>query len=401
MALDENLQKTLLENSESARVQAKKYLEKRHGFSSVFGKGRAFIGIAGLRGIGKTTMLKQRLLQEPDAFYISLDSFTNLNLFETAKAIQERYGVKELLLDEISYSKNWQDQLKQIYDGLEIRVFFTSSVAIDIINAGADLSRRVIVKNLFPFSFREYLHFAKKIDVGRIGIGHLGDAKKMQEIARLDPYFEEYAAGGIVPAYMEDKNPAIFRGILERIIERDLVFSLGFDGKDILNVKAMLEHIANSTVEDVSYSSISRNIGITKYKAIRYVEAMEKAFVLNPVKPAGSNVMKEPKILFTPPFRALFQKNMEVGKSVGTLREEFFVEAMKINGFPVQYLKGARGEKKPNYTTTMHGKKYVFEIGGPTKNRAQMKAMGKNSCILTYPSNTTPPYKPLTAIGLL
>ena len=74
---------------------------------------------------------------------------------------------------------------------------------------------------------------------------------------------------------------------------------------------------------------------------------------------------------------------------------------MKINGFPVQYLKGARGEKKPNYTTTMHGKKYVFEIGGPTKNRAQMKAMGKNSCILTYPSNTTPPYKPLTAIGLL
>src|SRR3989338_8794703 len=170
MAVSEETLKSLLEGNESAKALARKYPQKRQAFGSVFRGGRAFTGIAGLRGIGKTTLLLQRLLEEPDAFYISLDQFTDLNLFEAAKTLRERYGSKELLLDEISYLKNWPQQLKQVYDRLETRVRFTSSVAIDIINAKADLSRRIIVWHLYPFSFNEYLRFAKGISAPKIAI---------------------------------------------------------------------------------------------------------------------------------------------------------------------------------------------------------------------------------------
>lgn len=292
----------LLEANETARKQAAKYPERRLAFEEIFAKGRAFVGIAGLRGIGKTVMLKQKLLDSKDAFYISLDNYNSIDLFETAKKLNETYGIKELLLDEINYCKNWQQGLKKIFDFLEMRVFFTSSVAIDIINSRIDLSRRAIVRKAFPFSFREFILFYKGEKFEKMKIADIKNTKKLQKITRFDILFKDYIQGGLIPAFLEEKNTEIFSGILERIIEKDLVFSLNFNGEDIQNVKTMLEFIANSGIDDVSYSSISKNIGITKYKAMHYVQALEKAFVLNVVKPKGSNVVKEPKILFVPLF---------------------------------------------------------------------------------------------------
>lgn len=402
MPVTEEILTQILAANETAKKQARQFPQKRFIFPELFAKSRSFVGIAGLRGIGKTTVLKQRLNESENAFYVSMDSFNNLDLFELAQTLQERYGATELLLDEISYSKNWQQQLKKIYDTTNLRIIFTSSVAIDIINSRVDLSRRVIVKKMHPFSFREFLTFAKKKEQPKMKIQDIFDIKKMQEISRFDHYFQEYVTGGLIPAFLEEKNPTIFSNILERIIEKDLVFSLNFDGNDVLNVKTMLEFMASSGVEDISYSSIAKNTGITKYKAIHYVEALEKAFVLNPVKPKGTNVTREPKILFAPPLRLTYAKNKDIKENMGTLREEFFVESMKIAGHETYYLKGRRGEKTPDYSVTIDNQKFVFEIGGKQKNRAQIvQSKEKNKFILAQPSNTTNPYRPLVFAGFL
>jgi predicted AAA+ superfamily ATPase len=62
-------------------------------------------------------------------------------------------------LDEIHFSDDGMGALKQIYDFLDVRVFFTSSVALRIRDSVYDLARRVSLHSLDYFSFREYLEF--------------------------------------------------------------------------------------------------------------------------------------------------------------------------------------------------------------------------------------------------
>ncbi len=403
MAVAEStIEQAVLEN-ETAKKQAEGFPRKRFGFAEIFSPGKAFVGITGLRGVGKSTLLKQRLGQSKESFYVSLDRHApGIDLLGLADALNKRYGVRELLLDEINYCANWQQGLKSIYDLLGIRVFFTSSVAIEVAKAKADLSRRTVLKNMHPFSFREFLSFSRNENLEKMGIGDIDDTEKMRMVGRFDFLFGEYVSGSLVPAFLEEKNPAIFANILDRIIERDLVVSLQFDGRDVMNTKTMLDYIAMAGIDDVSYSSISRNVGITKYKAMEYVDALEKAFVLNPVKPFGSNILKEPKILLAPPFRAALLKGKNAPEITGAQREEFFVEAMRMNGIGLHYLKGRRGEKKPDYLATINGEKYVFEIGGPNKSFEQLKASkAKRTYVLSQPANVTATHRPLIFAGFI
>jgi len=60
--------------------------------------------------------------------------------------------------------------IKKIYDFLDIKIVFTSSASIDIIRSKYDLSRRVAIINMLPFSFREYLFFKKNTLVEKMSL---------------------------------------------------------------------------------------------------------------------------------------------------------------------------------------------------------------------------------------
>ena len=108
------------------------------------------IGIVGARGVGKTTYILQYLesLDIPlhKKLYISADSFEVLesSLLEIAK-IFSALGGEVLAIDEIHKYKNFERELKQIYDMLSIKVIFSGSSAIELEHAKADLSRRAVM----------------------------------------------------------------------------------------------------------------------------------------------------------------------------------------------------------------------------------------------------------------
>ncbi len=400
------LAKTILELNEKAKADAANYSKKRFAYGEIFGGTgpKTMVGIAGLRGAGKSVMLKQKLVETKDSLYVSLDALEQVDLYALAEYFSSRYGVKAFFFDEIHYCKNWQQGLKKIYDFLGAKVYFTSSVAIDIVHAPFDLGRRAIVKKLHPFSFREYLFFTKGISIGKADWKTLDDAKALQEMARHEYLFEEYLSGGLLPAFLGEKNPEIFAGIAMRVIERDLVFSMNFTGEDIYAVKKILEFAANSPVEDISYSSLAKNTGITKYHAMKYVDCLQKAFLLNVILPAGSNVVKEPKILFVPPFRLVFAKDKDPQAHLGALREDFFAESLAISGTPLHYVKGVRGEKAPDYLVTAGREQYFFEVGGKSKTAAQIAGSlrkAKKAYLLVHPARTDGLYRPLIFAGFL
>ena len=74
--------------------------------------------------------------------------------------------------------------LKNIYDAYpELKVVFTGSSLLEILNARADLSRRAVVYEMQGFSFREYLRMETGINFEILSLeqilsNHVHEAQK-------------------------------------------------------------------------------------------------------------------------------------------------------------------------------------------------------------------------------
>jgi len=105
----------LLELDELAREDGKRYPKKRGLYSTIISeKGKHIIGIVGPRGVGKTIILKQMAVNRENAFYLSLDTIEEEDLFDAAKTLSERYGVSLLLLDEIHFQKEYEKKQRDV-----------------------------------------------------------------------------------------------------------------------------------------------------------------------------------------------------------------------------------------------------------------------------------------------
>ena len=84
----------ILELNERAREDGKNFPRARQLFSQIQSEpGRHFIGIVGPRGVGKTVLLKQLALSEPDSFYLSADTLAESDLFQIARILSEQYKI--------------------------------------------------------------------------------------------------------------------------------------------------------------------------------------------------------------------------------------------------------------------------------------------------------------------
>ena len=109
------------------------------------------VGIKGARGIAKTTILLQYIKknygQSSEALYVSLDDlyFSEHILSDFVEEFVAKEGA-HLFLDEVHKYKNWSLELKNIYDTYkELKVVFTGSYLLEILNYRSDLSRRALV----------------------------------------------------------------------------------------------------------------------------------------------------------------------------------------------------------------------------------------------------------------
>lgn len=393
----------MLELNARARDEGKSYRKKRLLYPRITKhlSERVFLALIGPRGAGKTVILKQLLSEIESSFYISLDTEKpEGGLFAAAKELSER-GLKLLLLDEVHYYPGFERELKKIYDFLGLNVVFTSSSAISLHESSYDLSRRVRIIMVPPFSLREFVLFEKGEELPALTFESLLSLERAREyygkVIHVESLFDAYLCGRNYPFTLgkTDFLP-LFRNILETLINNDILFSGRATPDESLEIRKMLGFMGSApTAEDISYSSIAKNLGTTKYKAEKYVDLMEKAFVLRRVFPRGSNVMKEPKILLSLPYRLLYRSYADC---IGALREDFFAESMGNLGIEFNYLKSKRGEKIPDYVMD----RVVFEIGGTSKGTSQFKGFAsEKKIILTQPGTMDEMRRPLFLVGML
>ena len=185
------------------------------------------VGLMGPRGVGKSTMILQRIKEMAEAeqqhtLYMSADHsyFTTHTLVDTADEFV-REGGKWLFIDEVHKYDGWSRELKQIYDSHpELHIFFTGSSVLDILEGEADLSRRALLFDMQGLSFREYLELFHGIKTPVRSLEDVLDGNtRIEGILHPIPLFNKYLREGYYPfaeeGYVQQRLQQVVRLTME------------------------------------------------------------------------------------------------------------------------------------------------------------------------------------------
>ena len=386
-----------------AKKAGESSVERRDLFKSLYKHNdRTFVGLLGPRGVGKTILLKQLLATSNDGFYISLDSLDEgTDLFELIQQLHEVYKFNTFYLDEVHYFADINKALKLIFDNLKIKLFFTSSIALKLIESAYDLSRRVKIFNIPPFSFLEYLKFNHYPVASILSWHDIVAGNYSAQHTTSYPYFQRFLSGGNYPFSLEVTDiQSALKSNLEKIIYFDIPKLKSLTTQELPLIMKAFKFITRSPASDVNPNVISSNLKITRYKAEQYVKLLESAFVLKQIFPSGTNVTKEPKILCGLPFRLLESTYQD---SIGGLREDFAISCLVEAGLHVEYLKNSRGMKTPDFLASDGNIEVVIEVGGAGKGTSQFKGVTKKyrKIILSDTADVGKNSLPLILLGFL
>lgn len=377
--------KKILELHSLALKSVEIYQKHRYAYAALSKlNARPFIGIVGARGAGKTVLLRQCASGKPEALYISADTLDDReSLFDIIKLFHEKYRLMTFFIDEIYYFKNFSGELKKIYDFLPVSIFFTSSVSLSLYNLAKDISRRVMLQFLPPFSLREYAYFKKDADIPPLSFSDILNNNIKSIHLTQSGIFDDYLKAGLFPFCLNEENPfPLFENILKKIIYGDIPgIQPHLEMEELDIIRKVVAFIGKSPVEGINHSSVSRNIGITNYKAAEYCNLLEMAFIIRQIFPAGASVLKEPKILMQLPYRLLYRTYEEC---IGEIREDFFALAMSMHNMDFSYLKTTRGKKTPDFLIYDKEAPVVIEIGGAGKGRTQFKDVDYSRKLIFY-----------------
>ena len=350
-----------------------------------------FLGITGLRGIGKTVLLLQ-LAKETKGVYFSADDreLRGVDLYDIVKALSEA-GHKRLFVDEIHAKAKWDGDLKTIFDENLASIAFSGSSAIQLKTLKADLSRRVVIEHLRPAGFREWLTIKKGIEVPKLTLKEL--LKNKAQIARdyghMNKHMEEYYSTGGVLYGAKTYFYKTVTSTIETISAKDLPAAKGI-GKDTEeNFFKLLQIIATSKPLELSYSKIGETIGKNKVWVMRFLYNVEKTEAIKKVYSCGAaskKHRKEAKYYLPFPYRHALCTSLGKHPDIGALREEFFVNHIDCCYF----------RTSANPTPDFKYEGMTFEIGGKNKGKKQGADI-----IVTDTLDTSENKIPLFAIGML
>jgi predicted AAA+ superfamily ATPase len=374
------LDKLFAKSNQILRLQ--NYTYKRYFYHTINFNDK-MVGILGSRGVGKTTVIVQHLnaldLPKSKKLYFSADSIitSSVSLYDIADEFSKSGG-KVLAIDEIHKYKDFEKELKEIYDFLDLKVIFSGSSALQLEHKKADLSRRAVLYRVKGLSFREFLELKldtkfKNYSLEDILKNHIDIADEIISNIKPFEYFKEYLRFGYFPYYFENNETYSIKleETVNTVIESDLPIIFNIEPQNIQKLKQLVNLICSSKPYELNITNLSKKIGInrnTLYQYIYYL-TMGNIFSSLKAKTKGDNIFSKPQKLY------LNNPNLSFSycqsNDIGTIREQFFLNMLTQN-YNVSY---------PKVGDFLVESKYTFEIGGKNKGFEQIKDL-KNSYVI-------------------
>ncbi len=333
------------------------------------------IGIMGERGVGKTTMLLQRIKEKyanpDDTFYISLDHywFGTHELQDLIKFMYKRC-ITEFYIDEVHKYKGWSGILKTLVDELhDLRIVYTGSSLLEIDNAKVDMSRRQTPYTLKGMSFREYLEYDGILKMNAVTLeellsNHVPIAMDIVSKTKVLVAFDTYLHTGVYPFYRDAGKDFLVRlkEVVDTVIESDLpaVEKITYDTVD--KCKKLLMIIAENVPLHPNVDKLATSLGTTRDTLLKLLYKLDKAEILEllTVELKSYKKLVKPEKIYLGNTNLMYALSPKI--EIGTLRETFFIDQCASVGTV---------QMPPKGDFLVNGK-YLFEVGGEGKTFDQI-----------------------------
>jgi hypothetical protein len=335
------------------------------------------IGLKGARGVGKTTLLLQyiklNLMEDTKStLYVSLDDiwFTRNQLVDLVEVFV-KLGGRYLFLDEVHKYPNWSVEIKNIYDDYpELKVVFTGSSLLEILNARADLSRRAIVYNIQGLSLREYISIKSGIEIqpytiNEIVENHLEISKQINAKIKPLQYYFSYIKEGYYPFFKEQPELYFLRleEVINMILEIELPLLRNINIGMVNRIKQLLLIIAESAPFIPNISKLAEKIDINRETLSNYLFYLNESNIIHSAykNPHGISKLQKPEKIFMENTNLMYAFGTN-NINIGNVRETFFLNQLKYK----------HQINLSSETDFIVDDKFSFEIGGKNKTRKQI-----------------------------
>lgn len=258
------------------------------------------IFLTGLRRVGKTSILKSFIaylindknIKPNHIFYISLDliALEKLSITEILQEYRKLHKIVSsqkvyLFLDEVASKENYHQELKNIYDLEETKIYASSSSASLLRDKNAYLTGRQRVIEVMPLDFEEYLDF-KEIKI-----------KKSDEYL-IEGYFEEYMSDGGMPEYVLTGDISYLQNLIDNILYKDIIAYHNIKNENI--VRDFYRLLMERSGKQLSLNKIANILEIGVDSARRYMAYFEDTYLIYTVEKYGklNERLKNPKKVY-------------------------------------------------------------------------------------------------------
>jgi len=328
-------------------------------------KGMAII-VLGARQVGKTTLLKQidlRLGQNSVFFNCDEPDIRELLTNACSANLKQLFGkYKTVLIDEAQRVKNIGITLKLINDEIpEVQLLVSGSSSFELSNEiNEPLTGRKFEYFLYPFSFSELVE----------NYGLLNERRMLEERMIYGSY------PGIVVNY-EDRLE-LLTNLVSSYLYKDVFNFQDVRKPEILQL--ILEALALQIGNEVSYHELAGMVKTDVQTVIRYIDLLEKTFVIFRLRALSRNVRTELKkgrkiYFYDNGVRNALIRNfspLRLRTDTGALWENFLVsERIKRNSYALHYCNNffwrTVQQQEIDYIEEYGGKFYAYEFKWNTK----------------------------------
>jgi predicted AAA+ superfamily ATPase len=314
-----------------------------------------FVSLAGLRGVGKTTLLWQtanhiHFNYTKYVYFFNVNTLKNLGiglhqaLEEFQKVIlKKRFNELTepiaLLFDEVHDDDNWSKTLKILYDEARSAFILCTGSSALLLNQTADLARRMRIEKIYPFKFiefvaaktymenkgrmvypekglssklKEYLFYSEDAEnaFNKISLlsssvhsyfNKIGDIKTLQ----LKELWQGYISYQNIPNFLFFKNKNTINDsildLFKRVILEDIP-KLNPNYSDHTKIEKLILRLAGS--DEINPEKLAGIIGVKQQDINDLIDILAKAELLNVLSPYGgldSKILKNKKAFFMSP----------------------------------------------------------------------------------------------------
>ena len=329
------------------------------------------IGIVGPRGVGKTTMLLQRIKLNhslDDTLFINADDlyFAEHRLFDLASDFYKNGG-RHLFIDEVHKYSEWSKELKMIYDYYpDFQIIFTGSSILDIYKGNADLSRRALSYYLPGLSFREYLNLSYGMQLPAYSLEDILSHKIEFPETRLPlPLFKEYMMKGYYPFFRDPCYEQRLRNVIGLTVENDIPIYASMNIASTKKIRQLLYIISQSVPFKPNFTKIGQMIDVHRNQVTDFLYYLERAGIIAQLRgeTGGIRLLGKVEKVYLDNTNLIYAL-AENKSDIGNIRETFFLSQMKV------YNDVFSSEK-----SDFRIENFTFEVGGQGKQQKQIEGI--------------------------